>query len=363
MIALALSGGGSRAIAFHLGCLRALQDQGVLSRASVLSAVSGGSVIAGMYAYSDEGFDEFDRRVVRLLGRGLQKAILVQMLSPSLFARVAATNLISRPVAVLAKLLKHQPPIRRWASRSDALEAALEGVFPNIQLGQVARPGLDVVFNACELRTGTAFRFGNHRSGTWRFGEIKENFVSVAHAVACSAAYPMFLPAFDRKYVFAKDGVDQRKRVIITDGGIYDNLGISCLEPGRDRRFSLHTYPADYIICCYAGHGQFSGENIPFGFKSRTEASFESVFRKVQDAALQRLHMYKQAGSIKGFILPYLGQQDNALPFPVPKLVRREDVYGYPTNFAAMAEKDIERLALRGEQLTRLLLNHYIPEL
>src|SRR6267142_2647578 len=71
-IGVALSGGGARAIAFHLGCLRALHDRGVLSEVSVLSAVSGGSVIAALYAYGgDTDFDAFDRRVVALLRRGL----------------------------------------------------------------------------------------------------------------------------------------------------------------------------------------------------------------------------------------------------------------------------------------------------
>ena len=48
-IALALSGGGSRAIAFHLGCLRALNDRGLLKRVKTVSSVSGGSVIAATY--------------------------------------------------------------------------------------------------------------------------------------------------------------------------------------------------------------------------------------------------------------------------------------------------------------------------
>ena len=39
-IALALSGGGARAMAFHLGCLRALHDLGILDRVRVLSTVS-----------------------------------------------------------------------------------------------------------------------------------------------------------------------------------------------------------------------------------------------------------------------------------------------------------------------------------
>ena len=316
-----------------------------------------------MYAYSNEDFDRFDDRVVSLLRRGLQWSIIRHFLSPPLLARVLVTNLVSRPVAVFAKLLKRQPPLRRWASRSDALEIALRDLFGNLQLSDVRRPNLDIVFNACELRTATAFRFGNRRSGTWRFGEIADNKVSVAHAIACSAAYPMFLPAFDRKYSFLKSGKTQPQRVIITDGGAFDNLGTSCLEPGREDAFSLHVYPADYLICCYAGHGQLSGLTIPFGFKSRVESTFESVFRKLQDSILQRLHMYKREGMIKGFILPYLGQQDAALPTRPPNLVRRTEVFGYPTNFAAMSQDDLDQIALRGEQLTRILLAHYCPEL
>src|SRR5260370_23092103 len=48
-IGLALSGGGSRAIAFHLGCLRALSRLGLLDRVAILSTVSGGSVIGAYF--------------------------------------------------------------------------------------------------------------------------------------------------------------------------------------------------------------------------------------------------------------------------------------------------------------------------
>ena len=68
-VGLALSGGGSRAVAFHLGCLRALNDLGLLDRLQVVSSVSGGSVISAMYAYSSESFSDFDVRVVKLLRR------------------------------------------------------------------------------------------------------------------------------------------------------------------------------------------------------------------------------------------------------------------------------------------------------
>ena len=81
-VGLAFSGGGSRAIAFHLGCLRALHDLDLLSRVEVISSVSGGSVISAMYAYSCDPFQKFDERVVELLRRGLQRGILREMVRP-----------------------------------------------------------------------------------------------------------------------------------------------------------------------------------------------------------------------------------------------------------------------------------------
>jgi NTE family protein len=102
---------------------------------------------------------------------------------------------------------------------------------------------------------------------------------------------------------------------------------------------------------------------VPFGFVPRVARSFEVVHRRVQDSAVHRLHHLKQSGMIKGFILPYLGQQDGILPFMPPSLVPRSDVIHYPTDFAAMSEEWIEKLSSRGEQLTRGLLPYYLPEL
>lgn len=348
MIALSLSGGGSRAIAFHLGCLRALNDRGVLKKISVISAVSGGSVIAGLYAYWNDDFEDFHERVLVFLRYGLNRAIARHLFSRKILPRVVATNLISRPLNTIAKCIGYKTPFRRWGSRTDALQDALHDLFGSLNLSEIRRSGLDIVFNACELRTGTAFRFGNHCSGGWRLGEIVNEEILVAHAVACSAAYPLFLPAFDQEYTFKKKGTTKRKRVIITDGGVYDNLGLGCLEPDKDPRYSLHAYHPDYILCCSAGHGQFTGEKIPYGFLSRTQATFESIFRKAQDASLNRLHLHKKIGNIKGFILPYLGQQDQNLPFQPTNLVRQQDVMNYPTNFAPMNLENIERLSNRG---------------
>ncbi len=49
-IGLALSGGGFRASIFHLGVIRRLEELGIMKDVSVLSTVSGGSIIGAYYA-------------------------------------------------------------------------------------------------------------------------------------------------------------------------------------------------------------------------------------------------------------------------------------------------------------------------
>ena len=63
-IGLALSGGGYRAAAYHIGALRALHKLGVLDKVDVISSVSGGSIIAACYALHDGDYENFEKRCV-----------------------------------------------------------------------------------------------------------------------------------------------------------------------------------------------------------------------------------------------------------------------------------------------------------
>lgn len=388
-IGLCLSGGGSRAMAFHLGCLRALHDRGTLPKVDVMSTVSGGSVIGAMYAYSDDSFAEFEVRVRDALRRGFVKSIvrnlllspvLFQVLGTKLVAGSAATGtwalrstiglierLLPKPSrAAPAFSLRLQPPLRRWASRTTAFEAALEQrLFGKRQIDSKTRSDVHVVINACELRTGTAFRFGNRETGSWRFGTLENNDATVALAVAASAAYPALLPAIDKVFRFVQrsGGEPSASRVILTDGGVYENLGVTCMEPGRDANYSTNVYSPKYIICCDAGPGQFDDTAHPYGWATRMQRSFEATHRQVQHGVQSRLHQWREHDAIKGFIYAYLGQQDERLPSIPPDFVPRDRVVNYPTDFSPMPDADVIALSDRGEQLTRLLLDHYCPEL
>lgn len=391
-IGLALSGGGSRAIAFHLGCLRALNSKGILGEVYALSAVSGGAVIAAMYAYSNDSFSEFEERVRALLRRGLQADLARQvLLSPPHWARSSVTMLTAgaaaRGIQLLSAALsltrgiwdrdsrastpevlrRLQPPWRRWFSRTTAFEEVLRRrLFGNVTIDNPLRENLRVIINASELRTGTAFRFGSENTSCWRYGRHETNKIDVATAVAASAAYPALLPALHKLYRFvSRDGDVRAERVVLADGGVYDNLGTTCLEPGRDPRYTHHNYECNHIICCRAGHGQWGKEAYPYGWISRMTRSFTSLLRKTQDLNMDRLFQMRRVGDIRVLLTPYLGIQDDALVRDLEadvlpdNFVKHDDVIGYPTDFKAMLPGDIDLLSLRGEQVTNMLIEQY----
>ena len=377
-VGLALSGGGSRAIAFHLGCLRALQDLDLLQRAQVISSVSGGSVISAMYAYSNCSFEEFDTRVVQLLRRGLERDIIADTLTPDAISK-SLRGLVITGFYSLARLLRRlrekptksastsprEPPPARLFSRTEAFRNVLaKSLYGETLMHEVTRGSFHTVINATELRTGSAFRFGSKESGCWRLGTIAPREAPVADAVAASAAYPIVLPALEREYAFRKDHhTTESQRAVLTDGGVLENLGVSPLEPGRISSVSTNVFNPDYIISCDAGTGIPEGQRYPSRWLSRVGTSFRLGFRKVQDATRNRLHSFQRHGEISGFVLAYLGQQDCRLPWIPPGLPQREEVRNYPTNFRAMSRRDLDRLALRGELLTRSLVAYYLPDL
>jgi hypothetical protein len=91
--------------------------------------------------------------------------------------------------------------------------------------------------------------------------------------------------------------------------------------------------------------------------------SYGITYRKTQDGTRTRLHTARSTGQLQGFVLAYLGQRDNRLPMPAPGLVPLDRVNKYGTDFKAMKEEHLRAVTTRGEQLTRLLLEHYCPAL
>lgn len=352
-IGLAFSGGGFRATAFGLGALRALRDRGLLDDLDVVSGISGGSLLTAMWAYGPADFAEFDTTVVELLCGGLQAELVRRAFAP----RVAGANLLSTLTALPGTARN------RHSTRTEALVNAMAARdFGARTMEQVTHPATKVVISATDLSTGNAIRFGSEVSSCSPLGVVNEA-IPVADAVAASAAFPVLLPHLKRSYTFTRrDGTTQRKTVLMTDGGVYDNLGLTPLMPGRSRDHTSHVHDLDYIIAVDAGIGRVT-PRAPNHWPGRMARSFGIAHTRAQDGVRARLHDAAGHGQLRGFVYSYLGMPDRRLPTPLPDLIPRELVAKYPTNFAAMRREDLIALTTRAEQLTRVLLDAYCPEL
>ena len=338
--------------------------------------------MTGLLGYTEAPFAEIDQKTVRFLRRGLVMPVLRKLVHPAraalLLWNVATVALPAMAMDVVAWMIgwiaSHLPglrnvsdvianwswPLRRRYSRTHVMADAIADVVGRQKCNAPTRQGKSIVFNACELRTGTAFRMSNERFSNWRYGWAPASELRVADAVTASAAYPPFLPPFDWKCSFKRNGQTNTHRVIVTDGGVFDNLGVSVMEPGRDPQISAISYEPDIIIASDAGVGQFTGDGVPTSWPNRMIQVVAAVMRKVHDATKQRLHDHARAGRIDGFIYAGLGQIDERVHLKPSNWVAREDVIRYPTDFSRMTEDNIRKLSGRGEAITRALVTQYL---
>ena len=216
-LGLALSGGGFRATLFHCGALCRLDELGFLARLDRVSSVSGGSIPAGVLATRWSAL-RFEGDVAK----NLRELVILPL-------RAFCHRTVDAPAIGLGTLLPGRRP-------SDLLQAAYaEHLYDKTTLQDLPdRPRF--VFNATNLATGVSFRFSKPYAGDYRIGLIRNPTFPVALAVTASSAFPPFLSpvvvktdpaAFER--VEGADLFDQvayRERLLLTDGGAYDNLGL-----------------------------------------------------------------------------------------------------------------------------------------
>ena len=370
-------------MAFHLGCLRALNERGMLDKISVISSVSGGSVLAALFCSFPGDFSSFEERARVLLEEGLvRRAIKIAFTTADGWKALLAACLllVDRLLALAARLClaiaslalrrsinassdrwPYSPGVRRWASRSTILRRALDTVFDGKRLADLRADRPPLIIVACELRAKAAFYFTAERLHCWRYGSADASEVSLAHAVTASASYPAALPALDEVRNFrAADEQMHTHRIILTDGGVYDNLGLAPFWPDRDPKRSMPVPAFRDLIACRAGYSLEVGKATAF-MPSRLMAAFESVFARNQNIATNRLFELRRSGHFQRFAFVYLGQDDEKLLHKPQNLVSRATVADYPTNFRAMSANDIVALSSRGQQLTHAMLDENWP--
>src|SRR5579862_7328802 len=112
-IALCLSGGGFRATLFHLGALRRLNELGVLKAVSIISSVSGGSILNGVLATqwhklrssSGNSFDNFVDVIVHPVHEFCKRDLRTRLLVVSRFNPLNALTFLRTYFAVPGQFL------------------------------------------------------------------------------------------------------------------------------------------------------------------------------------------------------------------------------------------------------------------
>lgn len=232
-IALALSGGGFRAMLFHAGALTRLNELGILSRVARISSVSGGSITAGYLGFvwkklgapnAAGSFEKFQEIFVEpILSFGRQKIDVSDILTGFL----------------------------PWTSAAEQVAESYDKyLFKNASL-QALPDAPRFVFCATNLQTGVLWRFSKQYAGDYVMGRLDKPDLPLSTAVTASSAFPPFLSPLKLelpKGSFTdwpgqapgaggiKDAGPFRARVLLADGGVYDNHG---LEPIQKRYMTL----------------------------------------------------------------------------------------------------------------------------
>lgn len=350
-IGLALSGGGFRATAFGLGAMRALHDRDLLRHVRVVSGISGGSLLTAMWAYGPEQFADFDHTVTKILRHGLQRELLKRTVSLTHAARTIRSAASPSSIGT-----------GRSFSRTESLvQAVKHRDFGQRLMNEVTHPNLDAIISATDLATANAVRFGSRVSSSSPYGRITDA-VPVADAVAASAAFPALLPALVRSYTFEAFDTGNRtvQRLSMTDGGVYDNLGITPLLPGRSSKHTAHVYDLDYVITVDSGRGRETAKPAQY-LMNRLKQTLTISHGRVQDSGRSLLNVAAGNG-LDGFVHVYLGMRDH-LVRPLADLVPRDVARRCPTDFAAMSDAMFDAVTIRGEQLTRLVIAQHAPNL
>ena len=227
-LGLALSGGGFRATLFGLGTLWRLNDAGLMGKLDRITSVSGGSILMGILAHRWRQL-QFDS------GRA-----------------VNFDQVIAHPVKTFcAKTIDVGAALAGWFTPFKTAGDFMADRYENDLFGGAMVKELPVadengtpkfIFYATNMQTGRSFRFRQDMIADYMLGVSRSTNVPLAVAVAASSAFPpMFSPIVLKTDPTAwTDGANLpnldalRARIVLADGGVYDNMGLESLIDNVD---------------------------------------------------------------------------------------------------------------------------------
>jgi NTE family protein len=228
-IGIALSGGGFRATLFGLGSLLRLNEIGLLGKLDRITSVSGGSILAGILAHRWNLLDFADGRAdnfAEVIAQPVQ-----EFCSKTIDIEAAILGIIT-PFKTAGEFLAYRYD-------KDLFHGTMLKDIPVAVTGRSPK----FIFYATNLQTGSSFRFRQDVIADYILGFSRTTAVSLADVVAASSAFPpIFSPVILKTHSSAwEKPLDDfpslsnlRKRIVLADGGVYDNMGLESLVDNVD---------------------------------------------------------------------------------------------------------------------------------
>ncbi len=324
-IALCLSGGGYRAMVFHLGVLWRLNELGYLARLDRISSVSGGSITAGMLGlkWSALQFEEgVAQRLVEEVIDPIRKFALETIDVGSVLSGIFLPGTIGDKVA----------------------KAYRKHLFGNATLQDLPDDPPRFVINATNVQTGVLWRFSKPYMRDYQVGEVKRPTVPLATAVAASSAFPPVLSPvrldLDPASFSPSSGEPHHappftEEVYLSDGGVYDNLG---LETAWKRY--------DTILVSDAGGAMTADPDPGKDWAQHSKRVLDMIDNQVRALRKRQLISSYRSGMRKGAFWSVRSNIDDygvadALSCPQ---ARTADLARIATRLARMPEETQERL-------------------
>ena len=351
-IALCLSGGGFRSALFHLGALRRLHDLRLLHDVSLVSSVSGGSILSGFFADVLVRSGAPDSR--EAFNQWLDDVDWEATVAAP-FRAITARDFRTLPV------LKHA--LWNWlvpGPRVADLERRYRRRISDQKLGALPEHPR-FVFCATDLTFGVNWEFDRDRAGDYQAGYLDEaREWPLARAMAASSCFP---PIFGPVSVGTVSGYKKgnyrgadrerlKKKILLTDGGVYDNLG---LEP------AWKDYSSVLVSDCGAPF-EFSARKMPLRILLR----YTSVV--MNQAASLRKRMFferRRSGDYTGTYwslasaAPDTDDTDGGAAGYSPELVR-ECIAEIRTDLDAFTEAEQKVLENHGYFAANRSVTHYL---
>lgn len=367
-IGLVLSGGGVRAAVFHLGVLRLLADCRALEQVSILSTVSGGSLVTAAVMSAGSM-------------RWPSSALYLERIFPELRQLLTTRDLFSLRALGWCGVARHRSHVLRH--RAEILTDLLDRQW-NIKANLSDLPETPTWWiNTTCIETGKNWRFSKREMGDWRFGRHYEPHFALARAVAASAAVPYAIGAlrFDLPNAgwYRTDPASRKPleaaspslaAVNLWDGGAYENLG---LEPVYKSDRGL--VDCDFLICSDASGPLAMASPTPLvanllNGRLATPRLFSIASDQIRALRSRMLIGAITRGEVQG-VLVRMGNSNRNLDLKADRFASPSDydafsseddvesVANYPTDLNAVTPESFDRISRHGYEVAERTLSIY----